>query len=313
MAAINYFDYGDPSVLVPVLIKTPVATQNDPLIRIRSAGVNPIDYRIRKGEIRWLLPGGFPRTPGYDVSGEIAHCDPSTGLHIGERVMAFLPNRYGGGYAEYVTCPTSCIAKIPESMSYADAAAIPLAGTTALQSLRDHGKIRQGADVLINGASGGVGHLAVQIAKAYDVNVTAVSSAKHESFVRSLGADSFIDYRQTDYTKLGRKWDLIFDAAGKSSYFEATRALTPKGRFVSTEPSLAGVFMSIATMLLPKRGRVMLATPSADDLRQLIRLYERGELKVTIDSSYPLDEAADAQQRQQDGVDRGKLILTISK
>ncbi|MCA9159823.1 MAG: NAD(P)-dependent alcohol dehydrogenase, partial [Planctomycetales bacterium] len=180
---------------------------------------------------------------------------------------------------------------------------------TALQSLRDHGRIAPGKRVLINGASGGVGAFAVQIAKHYGANVTAVASGFNEDFCLELGADNFLDYQNVDFTKSGEQWDLIFDVAGKAGYLDARRVLTHGGRFVSTEPNAKGLFMSLVTRLLSKSGTVMLAKPSAADLRELTSLYELGKLRVTIDSHFSMNQAADAHRRIEEGVDRGKVVL----
>jgi len=311
MSAVQFNDYGDPQVLQSVMAATPKPSPGKPLIHVYAASVNPIDYRLRKGEMRWLLPGGFPRIPGFDVAGVISANDQTSKFEIGERVMAFLTSPYGGGYAEYATCRERGIVRIPDSMTFSQAAAIPLAGSTALQSLRDHGKIRKGDRVLVNGASGGVGMFAVQIAKAYGAQVTGVASSRHEAFVRALGADSFIDYNATRFVDTGETWDLIFDVAGKSSYLESRRVLSAKGHFVSTEPSLSGGLMSVVSKFLPQRGRVMLASPCATDLTELCRLFEMEMLTVTIDRLLDLDDAAQAHRLIEDGSERGKIVLRI--
>lgn len=311
MSAVQYGDYGRPEVLQSVMTTTPKPSPGKPLIRVYAASVNPIDYRLRKGEMRWLLPGGFPRTPGFDVAGVISATNQASDFKIGERVMAYLTNPYGGGYAEYATCRERGIARIPDSMTFSQAAAIPLAGSTALQSLRDHGKIRKGDRVLINGASGGVGMFAVQIAKAYGTHVTGVASGKHEAFVRTLGADAFMDYNATRFVDTGKTWDLIFDVAGKSSYLESRRVLSSKGYFVSTEPSLSGALISVVSKLLPQRGRVMLARPCATDLTELCRLFEMEMLTVTIDRLLELDDAVRAHRMIEDGSERGKIVLRV--
>ncbi|MGV3485871.1 MAG: NAD(P)-dependent alcohol dehydrogenase [Planctomycetaceae bacterium] len=311
MSAVAYHEYGDPEVLEPILAATPKPGADQALIRVRAASVNPIDYRMRKGELRWVLPGGFPRIPGYDIAGEVVSCAAHASVSVGDRVFAFLDNPYGGGYAEYAACTLSCLAKMPEGMSYEQAAAIPLAASTALQSLRDHGSIQPGNRVLINGASGGVGAFAIQIAKSFDTHVTAVASGKHEDYVHSLGADEFIDRLRTDFTKSHERWDLIFDAAGKSSFLAASQVLNPGGHYVSTEPSVWGAILSAASVILPKHARVMLARPRATDLRDLAMRFSQRQLLVEINEVLPLDEAAKAHRQLEQGIGRGKLVLQI--
>jgi NADPH2:quinone reductase len=196
-------------------------------------------------------------------------------------------------------------------MPFEEAAALPLAGSTVLQSLRNHGRLKRGDRVLINGASGGVGAFAVQIAKAYGAEVTGVASGKNEPFVRSLGADHFINYHETDFAETDHTWDVIFDVAGKSSYWQSRRVLAKEGRFISTEPNVSGVLTSVLTRWSSQPGTIMLARPCQQDLRELVRLYEAGELKVTIDKVIPLAEADRAHRRIEQGVDRGKIVLHI--
>jgi NADPH2:quinone reductase len=309
MSAMVFDDYGDPSVLHAAQLPRPERLPGQAVVQVVASGVNPIDYRLRRGEMKWLLPGGFPRVPGYDVAGYVVDCAADSGFAVGDRVMAFLDNTRGGASAEFVTCSLDVIAKLPQDMPFEEAAAIPLAGTTALQSLRDHGRMRPNDRVLVNGASGGVGMFAVQIAKAFGCHVDAVASAANEAFCKSLGVDQFIDYRKSDFTQTGQQWDLIFDAAGKSSYFAARKVMKAGGRFVSTEPDLHGLAMSMLTWPLSKTGRVMLAKPKRRDLETLIELYQDGTLKVTIDRKYPFSELAEAHRRVETGVDHGKVVV----
>lgn len=311
MSAVAYHRYGTPEVLQSIMAVTPQPGAQQALVRVRAAGVNPIDYRMRQGELRWVLPGGFPRIPGYDIAGDVVACPAEAPFSVGDRVFAFLDNKYGGGYAEYAACAVSGMARMPEGMSYEQAAAIPLAATTALQSLRDHGLIRSGNRVLINGASGGVGAFAIQIAKAFDAHVTAVASDKNEGYVRSLGANAFIDRLRIDFTQSAERWDLIFDAAGKSNFLAASQVLTHGGRYVSTEPSVWGALVSVASMILPKHSRVMLARPRAADLQDLATRFSQHQLQVEINEVFALDGASAAHRRLEKGIDRGKLVLRI--
>lgn len=312
MKAIAYRHYGAPDVLRIHQRSVPRPTNRQVLIRVAAAGINPIDYRTRRGELRWVLPGGFPRVPGFDVAGWVEQAQPSSGLSVGDRVIAYLDSLYGGGYAQYAVCSIDAVAPLADSIDFVSAAGLPLAGSTVLQAFRNHGALRQGDELLINGASGGVGSLAVQIAKAYGAEVTGVASAQHLDFVRGLGADEVIDYRTTDFTQLDRQWELVFDVAGRSSYAAARHVLSHHGRFISTEPSVAGAAMSILTSVLKKKGRVMLARPRSGDLRELVRLASVGQLSVPVDRVYPLEQAAEAHRYLESGGVRGKLILQVS-
>ena len=309
MKAIVYDDYGNAGVLRQTHIPVPDRAGGEIMIAVRASSVNPIDYRLRSGEMKGLLPGGFPRVPGYDVAGVVAQADSDCDFKVGDRVMAFLDTVRGGACADFAVCSADVAAKLPDDMPYEQAAAIPLAGTTALQSLRDHGGIQSGQRVLINGASGGVGAFAIQIAKSYDCHVDAIASDEDRAFCMSLGGDHFYDYDATDFTELDERWNIIFDAAGKSGYWESRHVLLDGGRYVSTEPNVKGMLMTILTYPLSKSGKVMLAQPSGDDLSTLIGLYNLGKLIVTIDSTYPMFEAASAHRRVETGVDRGKVVL----
>jgi len=310
MRAIEYDQYGDANVLHVADHPVPQRLPGQLLIQVLASSVNPIDYRFRRGDMKLLIPFGFPRVPGYDVAGFVVETDSGSAFEVGDRVMAFLDHTRGGALANYAACAVSCAAKIPDTMLMEEAAAIPLAATTALQSLRDHGKIKSGQSVLINGASGGVGIFAVQIAKHYGCHVDAVASGRNRGFCLSLGADHFYDYEKDDFTKSEERWDIIFDVSGKAHFLEARAVLKEGGHFVSTEPNVKGILMTILTWPLSKSGQVMLAVPSGDDLRELIRLFELGKLQVTIDSQFPFEQAADAHRRIEAGVDRGKVVLT---
>ncbi|MCA9159355.1 MAG: NAD(P)-dependent alcohol dehydrogenase [Planctomycetales bacterium] len=311
MQAIVYDDYGDASVLHSQRIAVPERLTGEALIEVHATSVNPIDYRLRRGELQGMLLGGFPRVPGYDVAGVVVDCEDGDALSPGDRVMAFLRHIRGGACAEFVTCAIDAMAKLPASMSMEEAAAIPLAGTTALQSLRDHGRMQAGEHVLVNGASGGVGTFAVQIAKAYGCYVTAVASGRNETFCCSLGADEFLDYEKVDFTQANERWDIVFDAAGKSGYWDSRSVMNDGARYVSTEPDIQGMLMTALTWPLSKSGSVMLARPKASDLQELIRLHEAGQLKVTIDSRFDFAHTADAHRRIESGVDHGKVVITI--
>ncbi|TWU27495.1 NAD(P)-dependent alcohol dehydrogenase [Bythopirellula polymerisocia] len=313
MRAIIYKDYGDPSVLQLAEVAQPKPEKDEVLIRVMAAGVNPVEARLRSGEARFLIPGGFPRIPGYDVAGIVEACGDNGSFSVGDRVLAYLYRLYGGAYAEFVTCRDRCVAAIPAAMPFEEAAAIPLAGSTALQSLRDHGHMQASNEVLVNGGSGGVGAFAVQIAKANGARVTAVASGKHEDFVRSLGADDFINYEDQNFSDLDRRWDIVFDAAGKSSFRRAKRVMNETGYFVSTEPSFRGLVMSLATLPCKKKGRIMLAIPRAEDLRELVRMYSADQLKVTVAETFSHGDAEQAHVRIEKGGFSGKLVLNIAE
>ena len=311
MRAILYRDYGGPEVLEAADRPDPEPGPGEILIRVAAAGVNPIEARLRSGEMKLVLPGGFPRVPGYDVAGTVAAAGENTDFAAGDRVLAFLDNVYGGGYAEFAVCSADAAAKIPAALLFPEAAGLPLAGSTALQALRDHGALKPGETVLVNGAAGGVGAFAVQIAAALGGRVTGVASGDDEEFVRGLGAGDFLDYTERSFADAGRTWDVVFDAAGKSGYGDARSVLAEGGRYVSTEIDAGGLAATALTWPLSRTGKVFLARPRRDDLRELIALYERGALKVEVARRFPLAEAAEAHRALEEDSFRGKLVLEV--
>jgi len=309
MRAVVYEHYGEHDVLTVSERPVPQVGRGQILIRVLGAGVNPIDARLRSGEMKWMLPGGFPRIPGYDAAGIVEEVGAGSKFKPGERVVAFLDHLYGGGYAEFAVCSDDAAARIPDSMSPLEAAALPLAGTTALQSLRDHGRLKLGDHVLILGAAGGVGAFATQIVLADGGTVSAVASGAHEEFVRSLGASDFFDYHTTDYAKTNSSWDIIFDAAGKSSFQHARPVLKEQGHYVSTEPSVKGLLTSLLTWPMSKKGEVMLARSRAEDLEALVSLWSDGKMKIHVDEVFPFEKAAEAHRKLEQESFPGKLVL----
>lgn len=311
MKATVYRDYGDPSVLEVADRPLSDPARDEILIRVEAAGVNPIDARLRSGEMKGLLPGGFPRIPGYDVAGIVESPGSNSQFAAGDRVLAYLDHLYGGGYAEFAVCTHTSAVKLPDDLPFEQAAALPLAGSTALQSLRDEGRLNSGDRVLVNGATGGVGAFAVQIAKAYGAQVVAVASGKHEEFARSLGADDFIDYERQNFAELDREWDLVFDVSGKSSFREARNVLASDGTYVTTEPSLRGLFTTLVTLPMKKQGRIMMARSREEDLGELLRLSSDGKLNVHVAEVFPLEAAAESHRRIEAGGVCGKLVLRV--
>jgi NADPH:quinone reductase-like Zn-dependent oxidoreductase len=250
---------------------------------------------------------------GADIAGRIEA--------VGKTVKQFKPGDevFGmvrGGFAEYTCSPEDALVLKPVNLSFEEAAAVPMAGVTALQGLRDEGKIQLGQKVLVNGASGGVGTYAVQIAKMYGAEVTAVCSTRNLDQARSIGADHVIDYTKEDFTKSGKHYDLIFAANGYHSLSDYKRALTPKGIYVMAGGSKAQIFqaMLMGSLMSEKGGRKMGgvgAKRSQKDLAILKELLEAGRIVPVIDKRYPLSEAAEALRYLGEGHARGKVVITM--
>lgn len=318
MRAVVINEYGTSEALTLVDLKAPSPGPDEVLIRVRAAGVNPVDWKIRSGMLRMMLWLKFPFIPGFDISGDVA----SVGSHVnrfkpGDPVYAMLGPPRGGGYAELAVAPESAVARKARSQSYIEAAAMPIAGLTALQGLRDLGRLKPGQSVLVNGASGGVGTFAVQIARAMGARVTAVCGPKNVELVKSLGAEVVIDYTKDDFTAPGKTYDVILDAVAKSSFTNCRRILAPAGTYVTTLPN-ADVLIQ-GTVLLPlmsllgqrQRALFLLAKARGQDLEYLATLADEGKLKPVIDRVYPLDQAGAAHDQSESERTRGKIVLEI--
>ena len=287
------------------------------LVRVRAASINPVDWKIRQGQLRFILPLDFPYVPGGDIAGEVAATGAGAAqFKSGDPVVGFVNLRRGGGYAEFAAAKKTAVARKPPSLSFVEAASLPIAACTALQALRDLGKLSEGANALILGGAGGVGHFAVQIAKALGAKTTATCGASNIEFVRSLGADHVIDYRREDFTTRTDRYDVIFDAVGKSSFPVCRPLLEPDGTYVTTLPgprlffwtavqSIAGFFGAA------KRAKGVLVRQSGSDIAFLCQLADEGKLRPTVSLKLPLDRAAEAQEASEAGHTRGKIVLEV--
>ncbi|MCE7983360.1 MAG: NAD(P)-dependent alcohol dehydrogenase [Caldilinea sp. CFX5] len=318
MKAILYPTYGSPDVLRLTEVAMPTPKEHEVLVKIYAAAANPADWhRMRADPILVRLSDGLrkPKDPrlGADIAGRVEA--------VGAQVKDFQPGDevFGeigaGGFAEYVAVPAKALMHKPVNITFAAAAAVPIAGLTALQGLRDKGKLQPGQRVLVNGASGGVGTYAVQLAKIFGAEVTGVCSTRNVELVRSLGADQVIDYTRTDFTRTGQRYDVIFDAIGNRSVADCRRALTPQGVCaVAGFTTLARLFQ--VALLGSWGGQKManfLAQPNQDDLRVLKELLEAGKIVSVIDRYYPLAQTAEAIRYLETGRARGKVIITIAE
>ncbi|MGJ0392652.1 MAG: NAD(P)-dependent alcohol dehydrogenase [Methylocystis sp.] len=287
------------------------------LVRVRAAGVNPLDWKILQGQLRLFIRLRFPYVPGSDIAGDVVTAGARANkFKAGDPVFAFSDSRRGGGYAGLGVINQAAAARKPDSLDYAEAASLPVAGCAALQALRDIGRVSRGARVLIHGGAGGVGHFAVQIAKALGASATATCGPSNIDFIRSLGADEVIDYSRRDFTSGGETYDVIFDAVGKSSFSACRKILAPGGIYVTTLPSpdlfLWGPLQRIAKMFGPaKQARMLMVRPNGEDLAYLGRLADEGKLKPVVSVRLPLDQAAEAHRMSQAGHVRGKIVLEV--
>ncbi|HEY3461930.1 MAG TPA: NAD(P)-dependent alcohol dehydrogenase [Gaiellaceae bacterium] len=319
MKALVRYRYGGPGVVRVEEIERPELTDDQVLVRVHASSLNKLDWHTLRGwprPFRLVSRGGIlrPKEPrlGADFAGVVEAVGKDVGdLEPGDEVFGVRT----GAFAEYVNA-TSLVKK-PANVSFEDAAAVPIAGLTALQGLLHHGALRTGERVLINGASGGVGTLAVQIARTVGAHVTAVCGTRNLELARELGADRVLDYTREDFTREGTRYDLVLDVAGGHSWFAIKRALGPLGRFVPVGAHghrhqlghLAALRLeSVGTSRTFKFFVTKLEKP---DLQTLAEMLENGSLKPVIDQSYDLSEASDAFRAFGEGHVRGKLVLTI--
>jgi len=317
MKAILYTKYGPPDVLELHDIEKPSPKEDEVLVRVHAASINALEWRrFTLPKIMVRIMGGGIREPrnkslGADFAGRVEA--------VGAGVTQYKPGDevFGirrGSFAEYVCAPEKLIALKPANISFEAAAAIPLAGLTALQALRDTGKIQAGQRVLIHGAGGGVGTFAVQIAKSFGTEVTAVCGPRNVEVIRSAGADHVIDYTREDFTKSGEQYDLIIAANGYRSIFEYRRALKPNGIYVVVGGDLTQMLQALVLgPFLSRSGRKMtgmMTRPNQDDLVFIKELIEAGKFVPVIDRCYPFSKAAEAHRYVLEGHVRGKVILT---
>lgn len=323
MKAVVYRCYGSPDVLELEDIEKPIPADNEVLVKIKAASVNPLDWHYMRGSpyiMRLIGSGlGSPKNPrmGVDFAGTVEA--------VGSRVTQFKPGDdvFGGGkgaFAEYVTiAEDKGIVLKPANMSFEQAASVPIAAITALQSLRDKGQIQPGQKVLINGASGGVGTFAVQVAKSYGAEVTGVCSGRNAEMVRSIGADHVIDYKQEDYTENGQQYDLIIDMVGNHSLSENRKVMKPEGKFIIIGgakgnwlgPLMGPIKAMLYSPFVDQDFIMFIAKMRKQDLSVLGELMKSGVLTPVIDRSYPLNEVPAAIRYSEEGHARGKIIITV--
>jgi len=313
MKAMRYRGYGGPDQIEQANVPIPSPRPSELLVRVAASSVNPVDWKLHNGQYRWLTPARFPSVPGSDVAGEVIDTGALvTRFRAGDRIFAMLDARAGGASAEYAVVPEHAAARMPTKLSAREAAALPLAGLTALQALRDLGNIRAGKRALIVGASGGVGHLAVQIAKSYGAEVTAVCGGRHTNIVLSLGADRALDYtKETDFGGPG-SFDVVLDLAVRTPVHTFFPIMTSDGVYVSSLPSAGRI---AAALLLPicSRRRVRIVTVKArgEDLEKLRELCEAGKLRPVIGRVFGLEELAAAHAISQKGGTAGKIVIDV--
>ena len=322
MKAIVYRCYGSPDVLEFTDVAKPVPNDNEVLVKVKGSSVNPLEWHYMRGTpylVRFMSGLGAPERTGLgtDFSGVVEAVGKDVSkFKVGDEV-------FGASYAafaQYITVreDRSIVLK-PANMTHQQTSSVAVAGITALQALRDIGKIEAGQKVLINGASGGVGTFAVQIAKSFGAEVTGVSSAKNHDMVRSIGADHMIDYKTENYTETDKKYDLIIDMIGNHSLLTNRQVMTEQGRLVMVgdstgdwiEPLLGPLNSLIISPFVDQKFEMFIASLKRTDMKKLADLMENGKLTPIVDVTYPLSETADAVRYSESGRAKGKIVIVI--
>jgi NADPH:quinone reductase-like Zn-dependent oxidoreductase len=323
MKALIHKKYGSPDLLEFVELEKPAPKDDEVLVKIHAASVNALDWHLLTADIflvRLMGQGLFrPKDTsiGADIAGRVEAVGPGATLFKpGDEVYGDIAGSGQSGFAEYCCVREKRLALKPANLSFEQAAAVPVAGLTALQGLRDKGLIKPGQKVLIQGASGGVGTFAVQIAKYYEAEVTAVTSTGNVEQARAMGADHVIDYKKEDFTKSGKQYDLILAANGHHPLSAYKRALTPTGIYVMAGGTAAQIFQAVllGSFYSEKEGRQFVnvsAHQSQEDLNILRGMLESGKVVPVIDRTYPLNEAAEAVRYLGTGHARGKVIIKM--
>jgi NADPH:quinone reductase-like Zn-dependent oxidoreductase len=329
MKAIVCTKYGPPDVLELKEVEKPTPKENEALVRVHAASLNAADFEMLRGT--WSARFGGLLKPrhkilGSDIAGRIEAVGRNVKqFHPGDGIWGDLSECGFGAFAEYVCVPENALRLKPASMTFEEAAAVPSAGVVALQNLRgvgssslsfllsDKGHIQSGQKVLINGAGGGVGTFAVQIAKSFGAEVTGVDSTEKLDMLRSIGADQVIDYTQEDFTKSGETYDIIFDVVGKTSFSRSVRSLKQSGRYLLANAGLSQMVRGRWTsMRSSKKVIVGAASEKTEDLIFLKELIEAGKIKSVIDRRYPLEQIAEAHRYVDTGHKKGNVVITVA-
>lgn len=308
----EYDRYGPPEVIVVRERADPVPGPGEVLIRVHAAALNPKDLLIRAGKYPLFVGPRFPKRVGYDWAGEVVLLGRGvTRVRLGEHTLGMIQAWAAGACATHLVAREDELCTKPSQLSWEDAAALPLVSLTALQALRDHGRLRPGQRVLINGASGGVGVSAVQIAKALGAHVSTRTSASNRAFVQGLGADDTFDYATHDIAQAGQRYDVILDAFGNQSFASTRAALTEHGTYVTTVPTAGVIARQVLGAWSSQRARLVVVRSRARDLEFLAQLVHAGTLQAVVEQTYSLDQLPEAQRKLASKRTRGKLVVRI--
>lgn len=315
MKAIITDNYGGAEVLKLQKVEKPVIKDNEILVQVHACSVNPIDWKIRRGDFKILTGRKPPRILGGDYAGIVTEVGSRvTRYRSGDAVWGVVETFKRGTYADFVKVKAEEIGPKPENLSFEEAASLPLVGLTAYQALVYSGRLKQGDHILVNGASGGVGLAAIQIAKVLGCTVTGVCSANNLSLARKMGADEVIDYTKQNVLNCAGRYDIFFDVVANKSFAQAKGTLKAGGVYVRTLPSFESMIVGpLLNLFRARKVKVMDCKASAKDLTILKEMVENGKLVPRIEKVYPLDQVREAHTRSETGRVVGKLVLKVVK
>lgn len=313
MRSIIYNRYGGPEVLEAAEVEKPELQEDKLLIKVKASSVNPVDFKVRRGDMKILSGKKFPKFSGADFAGVVENAGEGVaGYKKGDEVYGFVDPMKGGAYSEYLIADPANVSLKPEKFSFEQAASMPAAALTALQALNYLGNVKEGDSVLVNGATGGVGSFGVQLAKALGAEVTGVCSEKNKKLCKELGADKVYDYSGDELKESGEKFDIFFDAAAKSTFGQGKKYLNRGGIHITTIPG-AGVILNRLLNILPikKKAKFIMVKSSGIDLAILTGFAMTNMVEPVIENSFELKDIADAHRLAESSDFRGKIAIKI--
>ena len=315
MKQVEYIQYGGPEVLMISEVDKPKPSKDEILVKVLASSINAVDWKNRQGRLRLVSGLLKPRVKqGFDVAGLVEDVGYGvSGIQAGDRVLGQLGNFQGGAFAQYVVLKNKQYCPAPPEISFAELAGIPMAGTTAWQALFENAHLVPDSHVLINGGSSGVGHYAIQIAKAYGATVTAICSGKNVEFCRALGADVLIDYQKEDFINREAQYDIIFDVVNNQSMERVKRVMKPNAAYIGTTPTSAQLWSILKSSFASKKAKAVVVRPNTKALADICRLMEEGTLKTKIDKIFNLSEIIEAHRYSELSQTCGKAIVQVNE
>ena len=312
MKAVRYHEFGGTEVLQINEVPTPVPDTHELLVQVKAVSINPLDWKIRQGKLKFMSGSKFPKGVGSDFSGIVQAVGADvSGFTVGDDVFGVVDAMKHGALAEYVTVPVKTVWHKPTQLSFAQAASIPVVGTAAHAALIDIGHVTTGSEVLLNGASGGVGMFAIQVARQVGATVTAVVGPPGVSFAEKWGAHQVIDYTRQDVRTLGRVFDLVFDMAGKLPFDEAKALMKDHAVFIDPSPTPVGIVTTAVTnLVMGKKDKMLMSSPNPDSIGFLLQAIENG-LQIEVSKTFAMDEVVAAYQYAEKGGYIGKLAIEV--